>query len=52
MEILRVEHVGLTYQAKNGEVNAFEDISFAVEEGEFLSIVGPSGCGKPRCSAL
>ena len=41
MEILRVEHVGLTYQAKNGEVNAFEDISFAVEEGEFLSIVGP-----------
>ena len=46
MEILRVEHVGLTYQAKNGEVNAFEDISFAVEEGEFLSIVGPSGCGK------
>ena len=32
MEILRVEHVGLTYQAKNGEVNAFEDISFAVEE--------------------
>ena len=46
MEILRVEHVGLTYQAKNGEVSAFEDISFAVEEGEFLSIVGPSGCGK------
>ena len=46
MEILRVEHVGLTYQAKNGEVNAFEDINFAVEEGEFLSIVGPSGCGK------
>lgn len=46
MERLRVDGVGLTYQAENGEVVAFEDISFYVEEGEFLSIVGPSGCGK------
>lgn len=46
MEILRVENVGLAYQAHNGEVTAFEDISFTAEKGEFLSIVGPSGCGK------
>ncbi len=46
MEILRVEDVGQTYQAENGEVVAFEHISFSVQKGEFISIVGPSGCGK------
>lgn len=46
MEMLRVEHASLKYQADNGEVEAFKDISFSVEEGCFLSIVGPSGCGK------
>lgn len=46
MEILRVEHASFTYQAENGEVNAFNDLNFTVEQGQFVSIVGPSGCGK------
>lgn len=46
MEILRVENAGEKYQAENGEVVAFENISFSVNKGEFISIVGPSGCGK------
>ena len=46
MEILRAENVSEKYQAENGEINAFESVSFGVEKGEFLSIVGPSGCGK------
>lgn len=46
MEILRVEDVGHKYQAENGEIAAFEHISFTVQKGEFVSIVGPSGCGK------
>ena len=46
MEILRVENAGFQYQAENGEVNAFSKLSFAVQQGDFLSIVGPSGCGK------
>ncbi len=45
-EILCVEDISHTYQAENGEINAFEHISFTVKKGEFLSIVGPSGCGK------
>ena len=49
MEILRVEDVGHKYQAENGEVTAFEHISFTVQKGEFMSIVGQSGCGKARC---
>ena len=45
-EVLRLEGVCLTYQAKNGEVPALEDLSFAAMQGEQLAIVGPSGCGK------
>lgn len=46
MEILRVENIEQTYQAKNGEVAALRDVSFSVNSGDFYSIVGPSGCGK------
>ncbi len=46
MNILKVEH--LTKQYGNGEtaVKALDDISFSVEKGEFVAIIGPSGSGK------
>lgn len=44
--ILKVENVNKTYQAKNGEIVALKDISFDINEGEYVSIIGPSGCGK------
>ena len=45
-EVLKLKNVSKKYQAKNGEIEALQDISFSVEEGEFISIIGPSGCGK------
>ena len=43
-EVLKLEHITKKYQAKNGEIEALKDISFSVKEGEFVSIIGPSGC--------
>jgi NitT/TauT family transport system ATP-binding protein len=45
-EVLKLEDVGLTYQAESGEVEALRDINFSVNDGELVSIIGPSGCGK------
>jgi putative ABC transport system ATP-binding protein len=44
--IIRAEHLGKTYRSGKIEVQALRDVSFSVEPGEFISIVGPSGSGK------
>ena len=46
MEILKVEHLTKKYGKKDTEVVAFDDVSFSVEKGEFVAIVGASGSGK------
>lgn len=46
MEILRCENLCKTYGAGDTCVKALDNISFCVEKGEFVSIVGPSGSGK------
>ena len=46
MEILRVENVCKTYHTGETTVNAFTDISFSVQKGEFVAIIGASGSGK------
>lgn len=46
MEILRCEHLSKIYGEGNNCVKALDDVSFQVEKGEFVSIVGPSGSGK------
>ena len=46
MEILRAEHVTKIYGAGENQVKALDDVSFTVEKGEFLAIIGPSGSGK------
>lgn len=46
MEILRCENLTKTYGEGNAQVKALDEVSFSVEKGEFVSIVGPSGSGK------
>ena len=46
MELLRVEHLCRYYGQGTAQVKALEDVSFSVEKGEFVAIMGPSGSGK------
>jgi len=46
MEILKVEHLCKTYGKGNTLVKALDDVSFSVNKGEFIAIVGASGSGK------
>ena len=46
MEILKVEDLTKIYGSGEGEVRALDGVSFSVEKGEFLAIIGPSGSGK------
>ena len=46
MKILRVEHLSKVYGKGDTAVAALNDVSFTVEKGEFMAIIGPSGSGK------
>lgn len=46
MEILRVENLSKIYGKGANQVRALDDVSFSVNKGEFITIVGPSGSGK------
>ncbi|MDY2626981.1 MAG: ABC transporter ATP-binding protein [Lachnospiraceae bacterium] len=46
MEILRVENLTKIYGKNENQVLALDHVSFSVEKGEFIAIIGPSGSGK------
>ncbi len=46
MNILKVENVSKIYGKNEAQVIALNNISFEVEEGEFIAVIGPSGSGK------
>lgn len=46
MEILRVEHLSKVYGTGEAQVQALNDVSFSMQQGEFAAVVGASGSGK------
>ena len=45
-ERLKVEHLSVSFFTDEGEVQAVRDVSFSLQAGEVLAVVGESGCGK------
>ena len=48
MALLEIENLRVSFETGDGEVNAVNDVSFAVEAGRSLAIVGESGSGKSQ----
>jgi len=46
MTLLEVDNLGVTFTTENGPVLAVKDMSFTLNPGEILALVGESGCGK------
>lgn len=43
---LELQHIGITFKTARGPFRALDDINLKVEKGEFISLIGHSGCGK------
>jgi len=50
--MIQFEHVHKTYRTATSEVAAISDLSFSVDQGEFIAVRGPSGCGKSTLLSL
>ena len=46
MEVLKADHLSKIYGSGENEVRALDDVSFYIQQGEFVAIIGPSGSGK------
>ena len=51
-ELLRAERLVKEFPVKNGTVHAVSDVSFGIQKGETLGLVGESGCGKSTLGKL
>ncbi len=43
---LNIDHVGITFPTDNGPLTVLEDVNLKVNQGEFITLIGHSGCGK------
>jgi putative ABC transport system ATP-binding protein len=46
MNIIQISHLSKVYRTAAGETIALDDVSFNIQKGEFVAIMGPSGSGK------
>jgi peptide/nickel transport system ATP-binding protein len=46
VSLLEVKNLSMHYWTRKGEVKAVDDVSFTIEKGEAIGLVGESGCGK------
>ena len=50
--MLIFDNISYTYHTKQGETTAVKDLNFRVEDGQFVSVIGPSGCRKTTILSL
>jgi len=46
MTYLNIDHVGITFDTDHGPLNVLDGVALKVDKGEFVSLIGHSGCGK------
>jgi len=46
MTYLNIDHVGVTFPTDHGPLEVLKDVALKVDKGEFVSLIGHSGCGK------
>lgn len=52
MKLIEMDHVEMRYPKKSGSVTALSDVTFSVEQGEMVGIIGRSGAGKSSLTYL
>jgi len=52
MKRIELERVSKSFDGREGKLEVLSDLALSVELGEFVSILGPSGCGKPTLLSL
>ncbi|MEM7260076.1 MAG: ABC transporter ATP-binding protein, partial [Pseudomonadota bacterium] len=45
-ETIAARNLSLTFETNDGPVHALTGVNLSIEKGDFVSFIGPSGCGK------
>ena len=48
----RFENVSLTFDTPKGKLNVVENVSYDINDSDFIAVIGPSGCGKTTMMSM